>query len=547
MGIFRQPIGSDDRSHTQGTDTALGALGTKATPVDADKVIQRDSADSDALVTSTWAQVKAFLKSYFDSLYSALTHASSHVDGTDDIRAATNALKGLATAAHITAVESNTSLSHTQGTDTAMGVLGAKGTPVDADKVIHRDSESADALVTSTWGEVKTFMKSYFDALYVGWDAQIQGVKWDETADAYTRTGALAVYAVSASPGSSALPFHSQMRRCVVNDSGVVQYYLDPTDSTLKADGVTSSVLDGTDGQVMVEIPKFYYRYSYLSGVHHWEIANSAGCGFELHPAFVKNGVEMDARYVGAYEGYIDTGVLGSVSGQTPTTSQTRAQFRTAAEARGAGWHQWDATLHHLVSLLYLIEYADLNSQAMIGDGNTAYTSWPGSPPSLTGVSNSAGDATWNQTTAGGSATDGMSYRGIENLYGHVWKFMDGLNVHNSTAHGSQVWLSQNPDDYADDTDVGYRLAGLAAETDGYGATLIADSGLFYPASVGADSLSKMGDYHYTYFDNDPDVAWRVVRAGGGAYSGALAGAFCVSSTNGSSLSLTYIGGRLCF
>ena len=72
--------------HTQGTDTALGAVGTKNPPIDADKALYRDSTASDALVTSTWTQVKAFLKTYFDGVYAALTHASQHaVSGTDTI------------------------------------------------------------------------------------------------------------------------------------------------------------------------------------------------------------------------------------------------------------------------------------------------------------------------------------------------------------------------------------------------------------------------------------------------------------------------------
>lgn len=60
------------KRHTQGTDIALGVLGTKNPPIDADKVIYRDSANADALVTSTWAQTKAFLKTYFDTVYGGL-------------------------------------------------------------------------------------------------------------------------------------------------------------------------------------------------------------------------------------------------------------------------------------------------------------------------------------------------------------------------------------------------------------------------------------------------------------------------------------------
>jgi hypothetical protein len=60
--------------HTQGTDTALGAVGTKNPPIDADKALYRDSESSDALKTSTWTQIKAFLKTYFDTLYATLSH-----------------------------------------------------------------------------------------------------------------------------------------------------------------------------------------------------------------------------------------------------------------------------------------------------------------------------------------------------------------------------------------------------------------------------------------------------------------------------------------
>ena len=71
--------------HTQGTDTDLGAVGTKNPPIDADKALYRDSAASDTLVTSTWTQIKAFLKTYFDTLYVAVTgryrYAAALADG----------------------------------------------------------------------------------------------------------------------------------------------------------------------------------------------------------------------------------------------------------------------------------------------------------------------------------------------------------------------------------------------------------------------------------------------------------------------------------
>ncbi len=73
---------SNASDHTQGTDTALGAVGTKNPPIDADLALYRDSTASDALVTSTWTQVKAFLKTYFDTLYNLYVHPNHSGDVT---------------------------------------------------------------------------------------------------------------------------------------------------------------------------------------------------------------------------------------------------------------------------------------------------------------------------------------------------------------------------------------------------------------------------------------------------------------------------------
>lgn len=368
--------------------------------------------------------------------------------------------------------------------------------------------------------------------------ADTYGVSWDEDADTYVRTGNLASEPCGVSPGDAKLPIHKLIRRCVLNDDGTVNYYLDPNDSTLKEDGVTASVLDGTDGQVMVEIPKFYYRYSYAGTVHTWDISRTQLSGFSLHPAFSKGGTVLDHKYVGAYEAYKDgSNVLSSESGLTPAVTATRAAFRGYAAARGAGWHQLDFYSASMIQLLYLIEYADLNSQAMIGEGNTKYAAWPGSPPSLTGLSNGDGNGTGNQSTVGGDAGDYMVYRGIENLYGHIYKWVDGININDNVPY-----VCDDPDDFADDTVTGYTDLGVTlAAADGYGNTLAAISAGFLPVSVGAGSGTKLCDYYYQ------STGWLVARLGGYADGGLLAGAFCWSLRHDSSTSLSVIGSRLCF
>ena len=103
-------------------------------------------------------------------------------------------------------------------------------------------SDSAVALAT------QQSIKAYVDARLSC------GLTWNESTDAYARTGTLAATAVGSSPGDSALSIQSRMRRCVMGDDGVIAYYLCATDSTKREDCATASDLTGADGQVMVEL-----------------------------------------------------------------------------------------------------------------------------------------------------------------------------------------------------------------------------------------------------------------------------------------------------
>jgi hypothetical protein len=112
-------------SHTQGTDTSLGAVGTKNPPIDADKALYRDSTAGDALVTSTWTQIKAFLKAYFDGIYGAASGNVTTIGGTDGTIAK---FTGSTSIANSTVTESDVSdavtKKHTQNTDTTLTTNG---------------------------------------------------------------------------------------------------------------------------------------------------------------------------------------------------------------------------------------------------------------------------------------------------------------------------------------------------------------------------------------------------------------------------------------
>jgi hypothetical protein len=364
------------------------------------------------------------------------------------------------------------------------------------------------------------------------------------------------------------------MKRCVLNADGSVNYYLHPDNSTQKANGQAAD-LTGADGNVMVEIPKFYFAYSRTGNVNSWRIRTTPTLGFTLHPAFVKAGVEVDYRYIGAYDAcYLDatdstykSGLnldnmttnldlandkLASVSGIYPLVGVTRAQCRSLAANNGTGWHQLDFALWSAVQMLYLVEYADFNSQGNLGAGNTnggyfaSSADQNDSPHTIAGASNSLGNASTDATTgAGVSAKPGtsfMSYRGIENWYGNCWTWADGINV-NVSATGN-VHVTNDYRDFADATAAGHTLITSAFPTaTGFIRDLLNTGAYFLSSSnSGASSTTFITDQHFASAS-----ASRVVRVGGSASLGAGAGGFCLDSSGAASNAFRTIGARLAY
>ena len=91
-----------------------------------------------------------------------------------------------------------------------------------------------------------------------------------------TRIGSLALHL--------SLPVQNGMYGCLLNDDGTENYKLFPTNWAFKEDGVTPSVLDGTDGQVMVYIPGFYFRHEVAGAIRRWKISNASLPGFDYEP-----------------------------------------------------------------------------------------------------------------------------------------------------------------------------------------------------------------------------------------------------------------------
>lgn len=151
----------------------------------------------------------------------------------------------------------------------------------------------------------------------------------------------------------------SKCRLCNLSDAGLVNAY----------QGDVGFILDGTNGQVMVEIPKFWYRVEKQTDSWEWVVSPIAQPGFAPHPAFVTNGIERSRIYVSAYLGAEVGGKLVSTTGVLPQYDKTRAQFRTLGRARGTGWGIMDFTSYSALQLLLLVMTANFDAQTVVGKG----------------------------------------------------------------------------------------------------------------------------------------------------------------------------------
>jgi len=363
------------------------------------------------------------------------------------------------------------------------------------------------------------------------------GLSWDEVNDVYIRTGISAYTTIQ-----------SKMRRCLLNSDGTVNVYLNALNSNYTETGAIAD-LTGASGNVMVEIPRFYYKYSYIGNTHNWSISSLPLKGYEIHPAFNKGGVEVEHRYIGAYNASTDGTVLKSVSGEYCYGGITRAAMRTRAQAIGIGWSILDFNLLSAIQLLILIEFGTFNSQSAIGMGRTHLSGGSysgGSYYGLNGLSNNIGNATGNVTYIGDADDAGaklayMSYRGIENFYGNIWKFVDGINIQEGIPY-----ICNNPTLFADNVFTGSYISALPVgvtlpTSNGWINTLAQTGTGFFPVSGGASSSTKITDFfHYGSGD-------KAMRMGGCAESTTVAGAFHFAEDISSGYAATGLGSTLAF
>lgn len=475
---------------------------------------------------------------------------------------------------------------------------------------------SADG--TAEWADSSSKLEEQFTALNEAWeelqkaqqklDKQVTelnsnmdlysyGVEWDVTVASpeLTRIGNPLLH--------KSLPIQSAYRGCVANND-VVNYYLFPDDWSYKEDGETQSVLDGTDGTVRVNTPKFYGK-SGSDGNKRWVRTSTV----KIDDSWV----EIPELLIDAYRSTVDTTVSAtpkavSVVNTTtafrgggnranyddylttkletkdifrsdlgkPRTNISRATMRTYATNAGSEllcyeYYKW------IFYWNYVIEYANFNSQAAynaeltadgyhqggLGSGVTdwanAATSWSGYnatyPLTPCGYCNELGNFTGvkDLVIPECTAQDGTNtvathtfkvprWRGFDNPFGDIWTNLDGVVIVRAAANEiSTVYTTTNISEFTDV--VGEKtVAGYEVASDGYiKAFDLGETAEIIPSAVGGSTTTYICDYHYC---NASSTALRTLRVGGGADTGGSAGLGYFNSSYGVGAALSGVGFR---
>ena len=293
--------------------------------------------------------------------------------------------------------------------------------------------------------------------------------------------------------------------------------------------------------------------------------------GFKVHPAFVKNGVEVNKIYLSAYEGSLydvsasaylladeqvadftaTTGdLLSSIANAKPisgaTQDLTRRKCGILAENRGTGWSQQYAATAACSQLLFTVEYASMNSQTAIGKGVVDKASGEGNESEITGATTLLGNA--SGMAAGTNGLVSITYRGEENFWGNINKFTDGMNIYCDIANSvHDLYVADNT--FAESTQASpYANAGITLATrSGYVSAMAYSETydwLFVPAETLGDSALPVGDYFY---QGAASPGYNVALLGGSWHYGLISGAFCWSVSNAPSVRFRTFGGRLVY
>ena len=413
------------------------------------------------------------------------------------------------------------------------------------------------------------------------------GIEWDITVSnpKPTRIGKMELH--------KELPLQNMMRNCILKDDGSVAYYLHANDSTKRDNGAAAD-LTGASGMMETELPDMYVRFETdgnkcrhlqstepLPGFHLWRkgYIGSVEATVQRSTNKLASVCSTDVDYRGGNNNASYDGTYRSFLG-LPATSISLNDFRTKARNRGSV--EWNCNLYRLQKMLwwlFAVESANFDSQATFnaaldengyhqGGLGAGVTTWDGTswnnfngyyPLVPCGVTNSLGNHTgtvdYNVIGSDGSTLKTFAvprYRGIENPFGHIWKWTDGCNIQVSATQEnggtglSKAFICHDPANFQDSNYANYSHVGNIDRSGGYvEEVLFGVGGEILPKTTGGGSTTYFCDPHYTNIPSSGE-ALRGLLFGGAAAGGEYAGLACANSTYAPSVSATF-GSRLCF
>lgn len=355
-------------------------------------------------------------------------------------------------------------------------------------------------------------------------DVPMYGVKFNSSSTVGTRTYDAANLNWSRSTNSVAgqddfknlAPFNVKEVCRVWNSNNSTATYLYKDDYT---DAEWDTIRDGThstiDGDIMMEIPEFWYRRVNTDVGLEIIISPAYKVGFTPSPWHYVGGVHHQKRYISKYP--VGSGYK-SRSGISPQVSTNMNTFRT--NLRSKGLNMISAQAWYSMVMLMLVKYANTDVQATVsygwGSGNTAHTT--GSADSVLGLDGSSGSISDN--------TGALTF-GVESFYGDCWKYLDGIFVNDY-----MVYIKDDPTETMQDPSSSADLSSYNTST-------------FSVISNGSNStwtsLANDSTYDYLFFPSSTtgyktivhnDNFWsasglRLVMVGGGAWNGSSVGLFC--------------------
>lgn len=381
------------------------------------------------------------------------------------------------------------------------------------------------------------------------------------------------------------LPIQSGMRGVVLDNNGGINAYLG---NKWSDPDVQLASGEPENFSIMTMIPRHWYKFYFNGTKFRCMISAIPLPGYKYVDDFFISSYEatiyrskdllmsrlgVDSTY-NEYRGGDNTAewdeTYRSLLGR-PVTNLTRDQFRQAARKRGSGWEMYTYGAHKTLFWLFAVEYATLNSQKPfnaqkdangfaqggLGPGPTQMTDWTNfnnaNPLIPCGYTNEFGNGSGEKAYVVKNASGGTHatlmvnrYRGIENPFGHIWKYTDGANIQVTTGDNglSILWTTADPSNFSDSSYVGYDKKGNICRVNGYAKnTLLGEDGDIITTEIGGSSSTYWCDYYYT---NTSTNSLRLVAVGGGS-DGADAGFIRVNTSETPSGAYKHFGSRLCF